>query len=195
MPDRDFTVLDLISTAGGIPVTMINPQVRVARGGKVYGVDFADLMQHPEMDAVLKPGDRIYVVPESRHFLSFGAASKEMMVPFPAAKVSALDAVALIGGLIDTEADAKGVLVLRDYPASAVRSDGKGPTHKRMIFAFNLLSADGLFSAGEFKIQDKDLVMVAQSPLLTETAVLNFVNALLNAGNSAVAFGLNQRKF
>jgi polysaccharide biosynthesis/export protein len=179
LPDDDFSILDLIAQSGGIPAQMVNPQVRVARGGRLYGVAFADLERNPALDAVLKPGDRIYVEQENRYFLSFGAAARETQIPFPRAKVSAMDAVSLIGGLTDVTADPKGVLVLRNYPASALRKDGSGPDKRRMIFAFNLLSADGLFSAGEFQIQDQDLVLVAQSPLVNQTAIAAFLSRLL----------------
>ncbi len=195
LPDRAFTVLDLISVSGGVPSTIINPQVRVARGGKLYGVGFDNLVQNPGLDAVLQPGDRIYVQPEDRYFMSFGATSKEAQIPFPRAEVSAMDAVTLIGGLLDNTADPKGVLVLRAYPAGAVRADGKGPSRERMIFLFDLVSADGLFSAGQFQIQDHDLVMVTQAPLVNQAVVANYLSTLLEVPTRAISVALAAQKF
>lgn len=195
MPDRNFTVLDLIATAGGVPPAMVNPQVRVQRGSKLYGIAFDDLLQNPTLDAVLLPGDRIFVQPEQRYFLSFGALAKEAQIRFPTAKVSALDAVSLIGGLDEYRANPKGVLVLRDYPASAVRNDGSGPNRQRMVFVFDLVSADGLFSAGDFQIQDKDLVLVAQSPLLNDTAIMAFISDVLGLPVSGANAVLALQKF
>lgn len=179
LPDHDYTVLDLIAESGGVPAEMINPQVQVARGGKLYGTGFDNLVQNPALDAVLRPGDRIYLQPEDRYFMSFGAASDETQINFPRAEVSALDAVTLIGGLNDSIADPKGVLILRNYPASAVRADGTGPSKDRMIFMFDLMSADGLFSAGKFRIENQDLVMVAQAPLVNQAAVVDYLSTLL----------------
>ena len=127
--------------------------------------------------------------------MSFGAASKETQISFPRAEVSALDAVTLIGGLNDSIADPKGVLVLRNYPASAVRSDGTGPGKDRMIFVFDLMSADGLFSAGQFQVQNQDLVMVAQAPLVNQVAVANYLSTLLQVPVRATAAALAVQKF
>lgn len=195
LPDHDFTVLDVIAASGGVPATLINPQVQVARGGKLYGTGFDNLVQNPSMDAVLRPGDRIYVQPEDRYFMSLGAATKEAQIPFPRAQVSALDAVTLIGGLNDKTADPKGVLVLRNYPASAVRADGRGPSRDRMIFVFDLMSADGLFSAGKFQIQDQDLVMIAQAPLVNQAVVAAYLSTLLEVPTRAVAVAIAAQKF
>jgi polysaccharide export outer membrane protein len=195
MPDHAFTMLDLISNAGGIPATVVNPQIQVQRDGKLYGIAFADLVQHPEKDAVLKPGDRIIVTPETRYFRSFGAAGHETRVVFPMPNVTALDAVSIIGGLNENEADAKSVLVLRTYPASAVRKDGKGPTQERTIFAIDLTTADGMFSAGEFTIEDKDTIVVAQSPLVTQNAIIAYVQKLLALPINVMNVPLTARKF
>ena len=195
LPDHDFTVLDLIAVSGGVPASVINPQIQVARGGKLYGTGFDNLVQNPSLDAVLRPGDRIYVLPEDRYFLSFGAATKETQIPFPRAVVSAMDAVTLIGGLNDSTADAKGVLVLRNYQNSAIRADGTGPSKDRMVFVFDLLSADGLFSAGQFQIQNQDLVMIAQAPLVNQAAIAAFVSNMLLAPTRAGALYLTARNF
>jgi polysaccharide export outer membrane protein len=180
---------------GGVPPAMVNPQVRVARGGKLYGISFADLLQNPNLDAVLQPGDRIYVQPEDRYFMSFGSASKVTQVPFPRSKISAMDAVTLVGGLDPRSADPKGVLVLRHYPTSVIQDDGKGPSRQRMIFMFNLASADGLFSAEQFQIQAQDLVMIAQAPLVNQGEVANYLSTLLEVPTRAVAVVLAAQKF
>ncbi len=179
LPDHAFTVLDAITAKGGVPDSMRNPEVQVARGGRLYGIAFSKLVEHPQLNAVLRPGDRIYVVPDKRYFLSMGQSAKVAQIRFPEANVNALEAVSLIGGLISDAADARGVLVLRQYPPSAVRKDASGPSRQRMIFAFNLLSADGLFSAGQFQIQNKDVILVTQSPLVNSTQLANALSKML----------------
>ena len=102
-------------------------------------------------------------------------------------QITTLEAMSLVGGLDQGTADPKGILILRNYPASAVRSDTqKGPPKQRMIFSFDLTTADGLFSAGEFKVEDRDLVLVTQSPLVNTRTILNFVSGFLSVGRTAV---------
>lgn len=185
--DRSTTVTSVIAQSGGVPSGMANPQVNLQRDGRMYRIAADTLLQHPEMDTTLRGGDKIFITPDDRYFLSLGAAGKEAIFNFNRDEITTLEAVSMVGGLDQGTADPKGILVLRNYPASAVRSDTqKGPPKQRMIFSFDLTSADGLFSAGEFKIEDRDLVLVTQSPLVNTRTVLNFVAGFLNVGRNAI---------
>lgn len=185
LADRSTTVTSLLAQAGGIPEGMNNPQVNLQRGGKLYRVAADTLLTRPELDTTLRGGDKIFVRPDDRYFLSLGAAGKEALVNFPRDGITTLDAMSLIGGLNGGTANPKGVLILRDYPQSAVSSDAsKGPPKDRMIFTFDLTSADGLFSAGEFKVEDRDLVLVTESPLVNARTVLGFVSNLVGSSRT-----------
>ncbi|MDR0809830.1 MAG: polysaccharide biosynthesis/export family protein [Gemmobacter sp.] len=185
MPDRDFSILSLIAMGGGIDKSIKNPQVRLMRSGELYGISAKALMKSPSLDTTLRGGDKVYVENDERYFLSLGAARQEAQIPFPNDKVTALDAVSLIGGMNDTRANPKGVLILRDYRTEDLRSDGSGPTRERTIFAVDLTTADGLFSAGEFLIQDRDLVLVTESSLLVTNNVVKLLFDAFGIGTRA----------
>lgn len=185
MPDRDFTVLALIAQGGGISAEMVNPHVRLVRDGKLYGISADRLLKDPSQDTTLRGGDKVYVESDERYFIALGATGRESQVPFSRDRITALDAMSMMGGLNEARADAKGILILRDYPASAVRADGSGPPKNRMIFAIDMTTADGLFSAGEFLVQNRDLVLVTESPLGSSASVLGLVSAILGIGRSA----------
>ena len=106
-------------------------------------------------------------------------------MPFPQDVVTALDAMSLIGGLADTRADPKGILILREYPESAIKDGISGPEHERSVFVIDLTSADGLFSAGQFRIEPKDTVMVSESPISGATTILGLVAKILDIANDA----------
>ena len=196
LTQRDLTITSLLALGGGVPSSMANPQVHLSRDGKLYGISAETLLAHPELDTTVRGGDKIFIEPDKRYFLSLGAASKETLVSFSKASVTALDAMSLIGGVNQATANPKGILILRDYPASAVRSDQKGPPKDRMIFVLDLTNADGLFSAGEFAIQDHDLVLVTQSPLINTKTVLSLVGSFIglarnaNSANNSLNLGL-----
>jgi polysaccharide export outer membrane protein len=80
-----------------------------------------------------------------------------------------------LGGINPTRGDPKGVLVLRDYPTSALRSDGTGPGKDRVVFAFDLTTGDGLFSAGDFSLQHRDLLLISESPLTSTRTIISIV--------------------
>jgi polysaccharide export outer membrane protein len=166
LPDRNFSVLSLIGQGGGVPPTLRNPQVRLVRGGQVYGIALATLLADPRRDAVLRGGDKVIVEEDRRYFLALGAASRQDQIYFPQDEVSALDAMALVRGISATRANPSAILVLREYPERMLRADGqRGPDRARMIFTIDLTTADGLFSARNFAIAPEDLVLVTESPL------------------------------
>ena len=179
LPDNNYSILSLIALGGGVAPGMNNPQVRLSRDGKLYGISMERLLANPGLDTTLRGGDKVYLEDEKRYFLSLGAAGNESQHPFKQSSVSALDAMSLIGGLNDNTANPKGILILREYASGAVRSDGSGPERDRMIFAFDVTTADGLFSAGDFTIQHQDLVLVTESPIVTaRSAIALFASAL-----------------
>lgn len=183
LTDRSLTVLSLISQAGGVNSNLANPIVKLVRGGRVYGISVNRLFEQPSLDLALRGGDKIIVEDDSRKFLALGATGKQSSVPFPQDKVSALDAVTLIGGLSATRADPKGVLILREYAAKQVRQDGLGPDRTQVVFALDLTSADGLFSAGNFAVQNGDVVLATESPVTSARTVFGLVGQIFGLAN------------
>ena len=177
---RNVTVLELISMGGGVRETLVNPQIRLMRGNTIYGTSINRLYDNPRLDTPIRGGDRVLVEEEERYFLSLGAAGQESRHLFPAGHVTALDALAEIGGVTDARADPQGILILRDYPRSAVGHAPHAPPKERMVFIIDLTSADGLFSAGEFHIMSGDLVYATESPLIVGQTVLGVVTTLFN---------------
>lgn len=188
MPDKNFSILSLISLGGGVSPALTNPQVRLSREGTLYGISVEKLLGNPSLDTTLRGGDKVYLENEKRYFLSLGAAGDEAQHAFPQASVSALDAMSIIGGLNDTTANPKGILILREYPTRAVRADGTGPEKDRMIFVFDVTTADGLFSAGDFNIQHQDLVLVTESPIITARNAISLFTSALGIGKSISQF-------
>ena len=183
LPDRDFTVMGLIAQGGGIDATLENPQIRLQRGGRIYGTSVVRLLDEPRLDTTLVGGDMVYVEEDERYFLSLGAAGTEAMFEFPRDRVSALDALSIIGGVSDIRADAQGILILRHYPASAVAPGPSGPDQPRVVFTIDLTSADGLFSAGQFPIRSGDLVYVAESPVTAAGGLIGLIGSAFGLVN------------
>lgn len=179
LADNDVTILQMIADGGGIPSSFVNPQVRLVRNGRLYGISADRLLNRPSNDTTLEGGDRIYIEEDDRTFLSLGAAGSEAVHIFPTDQVTALEALSIIGGLSDERADAQGILILRRYPVSKVTPDRSGPDHPRTVFTLDLTSADGLFSAGQFLIQPDDLVYVSESPLVVAGSILTAISVAL----------------
>ena len=183
LPDRDFTLLSLLSQGGGVQPDLNNPQVRLLRGSKSYRTSVARVYEDPAMDTTLQGGDRVIVEPDTRSFLSLGATGSEARHEFIKSKMTVLDAMAIVGGVSDARANPQGVLILRNYPAHAVRTDGSGPHKGRVVFTIDLTSADGLFSAGEFELMPDDLVYATESPLNAAVTIFGLIGSVIGLAN------------
>lgn len=185
MPDRNFTLLNLIALGGGVQTALTNPQVRLIRAGDIYGTSIARLYANPQLDTLLRGGDRVIVEEDRRYFLSLGAAGQQNQHRFVQDELSALDAISIIGGVQSGRGNPGGVLVLREYPQSALRLDGAGPDQSRVVFTLDLTSADGLFSARNFHLAQGDLVLVTESPITSVQTIFGLVGAVFGLANQS----------
>ncbi len=185
MPDQNFSVLAAISAAGGANAGLTNPQVKLIRGHKTYRTSLNRLFNNPKLDTRLRGGDRLIIEKDARYFLSLGAAGSESQFDFNRDTVSALDALSIIGGVNDARANPKGVLILREYPASALTSGQRGPRQQRVVFTIDLTTSDGLFSARNFDINSGDLVLATESPVSSAHVIVGLVGSAFGLINVA----------
>lgn len=185
LTDGGLTVLALIAQGGGPLAGMARPLVRLTRDGQSYVTSLSRLYAEPGLDTGLRGGDKVMLEPDPRSFVALGAAGREQLVPFPADRPDALQALAGMGGVNDQRADPQAVLVLRDYPARAVGDGRTGPEAQRVIFVIDLTTADGLFSARRFIVHPDDVFYVSESPVTSLATITQIVGQVFGAGNQA----------
>ena len=181
LPDRDYSVLSLLSAGGGIPPSLRNPQVRLLREGRRFDVSASRLYADPSLDTTLRGGDKVIVAEDERYFVALGATGREELVYFEKDVLSALDALSVVGGVRDARADPQGVLILREYGPEAIETTRPGPYNERVIFSLDLTSADGLFSARKFPIRTGDVVLATESPVTAIETVLGLFGTALGS--------------
>ncbi len=184
-PVDGMSVLELLAAGGGVSPGLNQPVIRLVRGGRTHVTTIRRLYENPALDTVLMGGDKVIVDSDSRRFIALGAAGREQIVPFPADRPTALEALAAVGGVNDMRADPKAVLILREYPAAAVADGLRGPGAPRVIFVIDMVSADGLFSAGNFVINPDDVIYVSESPLNAFSTVSQVVGSIFGLARQA----------
>jgi polysaccharide biosynthesis/export protein len=182
LPDRNYTILSLLSEGGGVNAGLVNPQVQLFRGEQTYAISVAKLFESPRLDTTLRGRDRIIVAEDDRVFLSLGATDTQSQHVFPEDQISALDALAIIGGIAEDRANAQGILILRSYPNSAVGPNG--PSKSWVVFTLDLTTADGLFSAKSFEIMPDDLIYGTESPVTSIRTILALFRSVLAAASA-----------
>lgn len=161
------TLATMLAQAGGVSIEPEIAQITVTRGNQKGRIWFQDLFAHPELDIALRNGDRILVEEDTRRFTALGATSTQARVPFETQDLSALEAIAQVGGLISRASDPTGIFVLRqerEEVANAVlgRRDLRGP--QRVVYVLDLTEPNGLFMARDFLIRDRDSIYVTEAP-------------------------------
>lgn len=182
------TLSAMLARAGGITIEPEVAQIKVTRGGKTGTVWLADIYANPMSDIALRPGDRIFVEEDRRAFTALGATGTQTRIPFSSQKLSAVEAIAQVGGLNSNLADPTGVFIFRNEPADIAnpllgRNDLSGS--QRFAYVLDLTEPNGLFLAREFIIRDGDTVYVTEAPFVQWNKTLSVLDSGLTTAQAA----------
>ncbi|WP_081847202.1 polysaccharide biosynthesis/export family protein [Thioclava indica] len=181
------TLSAMLARAGGVSIPAEVARITVKRGKLAESVWLKDLYDNPKMDIALRANDVILVEKDQRAFTALGATGSQARVPFETQTLSALEAIATVGGLQSNLADPTGVFVLRNEPADIAmkvlgRSDLVGD--QRMIYVLNLTEPNGMFMARDFAIRDGDTVYVTEAPFVQWQKTLSALTAPLGTAST-----------
>ncbi len=190
------TLSAMLSAAGGIVIPAEVAQITVLRGSERSKVWFQDLYKYPEFDIALRGGDRILVEQDTRAFTALGATGAQSRVTFETQTLSAIEAIATVGGLQASAADPTGVFILRNEPAVIAnqvlgRSDLIGD--QRLVYVLDLTRPNGMFMARDFSVRDQDTLYVTEAPFAQWSKVIGALTGSLgvvgNVDSATTAFG------
>jgi polysaccharide export outer membrane protein len=182
----------MLAAAGGVAIEPEAAIVRVTRGGHTGKVWLQDLYENPGLDIALRPDDRIIVERDTRAFTVLGATGTQNRVPFETQTLSAIEAIAVVGGLSTAAADPTGVFVFRNEPAEIAnavlgRNDLTGD--QRFVYVLDLTQPTGVFEARDFVVRDGDTVYVTEAPFVQFQKTLSAITGATGAVGSAASVG------
>lgn len=188
------TLASMLAKAGGVSIEPDIAIVRVTRGNRSGKVWLRDLYANPDLDIALRPGDIVTVEPDNRVFVAMGATGQQSRVPFENQTLSALEAIAIVGGLNTATADPTGVFVFRNEPASVAnavlgRKDLTGD--QRMVYVLDLTQPTGMFEARDFLIRDGDTVYVTEAPYVQWQKTLSAITGATATADTLASTGSN----
>lgn len=181
------TLSGMIAASGGAGIEIPTAIVRVTRGNKTGRVWLTDLYENPKLDIAMRAGDRISIERDSRSFTALGATGSQSLVQFETQTLSALEAIATVGGLSASTADPTGVFVMRNEPAEIAnqvlgRKDLQGD--QRMVYVLDLTQPTGIFEARDFLIRDGDTVYVTEAPYVQWTRTISAITGTTGAART-----------
>ncbi len=184
------TLSAMLAQAGGVTIEQEITQITVIRGEQRGEIWMSDLYEHPELDIALRANDRILVEEDTRAFTALGATGTQDRVTFTAQSLSAIEAIAQVGGLNANLADPTGVFVFRNEPEAIARqilgrTDISGT--QRFVYVLDLTQPMGMFNARDFSIRDQDTVYVTEAPFATWDKTVASLTGSLSAANAVSA--------
>ncbi|MAU44586.1 MAG: sugar ABC transporter substrate-binding protein [Yangia sp.] len=181
------TLSAMLARAGGITIEPEIAQISVIRGARTERIWFQDLYAHPGYDIALRGGDKILVEADTRSFTALGATGTQARVLFETQTLSAVEAIAQVGGLVPTSSDPTGVFIFRNEPAEIAnqvlgRSDLVGA--QRIVYVLDLTKPNGMFMARDFVVRDQDLLYVTEAPFAQWSKTISALTGSLSAVNT-----------
>lgn len=165
-PTRNLSAM--LARAGGVTVETEIAQVTVLRGTQRGKIWFNQIYTAPSNDIALRAGDRILVEADDRYYTAIGATGRQTRVRFESQKLSAMEALAQVGGLSSNKADPTGIFLLRNEPEAIARKVLNQPSltgTQQVAYIFNLTEGAGLFVARDFTVRDEDTIYITEAPI------------------------------
>ena len=182
------TLLGAIARAGGPRFPDYETTVTLQRGGATQKARLSEIVERPDQNLLLVPGDTIYVSHDADFFLALGATGQatslgplDRRIAFGGTTITLADALAKAGGLEDDRANARACFVYRLNH----KPDGQVSTSAPNIYLLDLRDPAGYFYASRFVMHPEDVIFVSNAPM---TDLAKFLSLVLPAANSSSGF-------
>ena len=150
------SLVDAIALAGGYRGNAKDAVARVQRDGQSFEIRLSDLLDMPQEDMQVAPGDRITLISRPESFSVLGASNKADEIVFPRPRVTLAEAVALAGGANPNAGDAGAVFVFRYVP-------GPNGAEQPTVYHLNMMRAGAYLLSQRFVMRDRDVLYVGNA--------------------------------
>jgi polysaccharide biosynthesis/export protein len=193
---RGDRILDVIAGAGGVKAPVNQTFVELSRGSTTSRIPLTRIIAYPSENIYMHPDDVLTLVLDPQTFLAYGATGANAEIPFDADGISLAEALTKAGGLNDSRSDPRGVFIFRyeiEPVARALRPDSPLVNRGRLtpiVYRLNLTDANSLFLEQQFRIANRDLIYVSNSPSSDVQKVFNIFAPGLSTAGSVASIGV-----
>lgn len=185
-------ILDVISKAGGTKFPGYELFVTLQRRGHRTTVHFPTLVNDPQANIYVVPGDTIYVHRQPEKFVALGALGSTGQTQgltgqfeFQQERLSLNEALAKAGGLQDARANPTQVFLYRLEYRDALEKMGIGlnafPPEQKLIptiYRVNFRDPSSFFTAQNFQMRNRDVIYAANSDATEVVKFLGYARAI-----------------
>jgi polysaccharide export outer membrane protein len=165
------SLVDAIALAGGYRGQAKDAVARVQRDGQTFEIRLSDLLDAPQDDVQVAPGDRITLVSRPQSFSVLGAPNKSEEIDFPRGRLTLAEAVALAGGANPNAGDAGAVFIFRYVP----QANG---TEQPTVYHLNMMQPGAYLLSQRFQMRDRDVLYVGNARANQLTKFVNLLSQL-----------------
>ena len=162
---------DAIALAGGYRGNAKDAVARVQRDGQAFEIRLSDLLDMPQEDLQVAPGDRITLISRPQSFSVLGAPNKADEVTFPRPRLTLAEAVAVSGGANPNAGDAGAIFVFRYVP----RPDG---SEQATVYHLNMMRPGAYLLSQRFLMHDRDVLYVGNARANQPTKFIQLLSQL-----------------
>lgn len=165
------SLIDAIALAGGYRGQAKDAVARIQRDGQSFEIRLSDLLDLPQQDVQVAPGDRITLVSRPQSFSVLGAPNKSEEVDFPRGRLTLAEAVALAGGANPNAGDAGAIFLFRYVP----QANG---TEQPTVYHLNMMRPGAYLLSQRFLMHDRDVLYVGNARANQLTKFVNLLSQL-----------------
>lgn len=170
-------ITDVIAKAGGLRYPGFEVYVTLQRKGRKATVHFPKLINSPNENIYVLPGDTVYLYREQQKYIAVGALGNTQQTsgvtgifPFEQEQLSLNEALAKAGGLQDVRANPAQVFLYRPERRALLEKLGvdlsRFPHDQQIIptiFRANYRDPSSFFFAQRFQMRNKDIIYVGNA--------------------------------
>ncbi|BAK84252.1 capsule polysaccharide export protein [Komagataeibacter medellinensis NBRC 3288] len=190
-PNRE-RILDVIALAGGEDHTSQSDEdytIRLIRNGRIAELPLKMIENDPAQNILMQPGDRVQVIFQPRTFSVFGATGHITQTRFTLPTLSMAEAMARLGGPLDSRADPNAVYVFRYEKADILRRLGlpidNDASVAPVVYQLDMMNPSNYFLAQRFMMHNRDLIYVANASSNKFYKFFNLITTIVSPGMSA----------
>jgi polysaccharide export outer membrane protein len=171
-------LLDMLAAAGGPTHQAADIEVVMVRGALTVNAPLLLLMNQPDENVRLAPGDQVRLLYRPRKFSTFGALGKSAEFSIDDDTLSLAGALTRSSELDTNSAKPHSVLVFRfGRPSWAARLQAT-PKGVPMVYRLNLRDPAGYLIANSFDVESGDLLYVPRSDVTETRKFLDLVSVI-----------------
>ena len=184
------TIMETLAKAGGPTAQPYESYVTLTRGRKTGTVLLKTLVENPQENIYVQPGDQIFVTREPRTFTVLGSVKSNNRIEFGANDLNLLESVAMAGGGESTTSDMRGYFVFRyEEPDIVMDLLGRPRFNELMkkgmvpdkqgkypiVYRFDMTKAGSLLIGQTFPVKNRDIIYASRHPAVDFIKFLNII--------------------